>query len=320
MCARIGLSARTLGRWRNPATAEDRRCGPHTVPSNKLSAAERNRILETANSQRFRDLSPKQIVPRLADESTYLGSESSFYRVLRAEQQMAHRGPTRAPSPRLRPQHLAEAPNQVWTWDITYLRSCVRGAFFYLYLYVDVHSRRIVGWQVYLEESAEHSTDLFLRTWEDAGSPEALTVHSDNGSPMKASTLLATMHWLGVIPSFSRPRVSNDNPFSESLFRTLKYRPCFPQKPFETVDAARAWVERFVDWYNTEHRHSAIRFVTPNERHHGREHHVLANRRLVYAQARRRNPARWSGPIRDWTPAGAVRLGPSPDPEARQAA
>lgn len=309
-CARLGISPRTIQRWRHPATAADRRCGPRTTPANRLTERERKKILSIANSTEFRDLSPKQIVPRLADRGEYVASESSFYRVLRAEKQLAHRGRTRPPAPRPPPQLRATQPNEVWSWDITYLRSPVRGAFFYLYMVIDVYSRRVVGWDVHAEESSDLAASMMRRAFEEAGNPARLITHSDNGGPMKGSTLLATLQALGIVQSFSRPSVSDDNPFSESLFRTIKYRPTFPDLPFASLDAARAWVARFVTWYNGEHRHSAIRFVTPDERHFGREAAVLDGRRAVYERARRRWPQRWTGATRNWTPAGPVRLRP----------
>ena len=319
-CARLGISSRTVQRWRHPATAEDRRCGPRTSPTNRLTEHERKKILRIANSAEYCDLSPKQIVPRLADRGEYVASESSFYRVLKAEKQLAHRGKTKPSAPRAPPQLHATKPNEVWSWDITYLRSPVRGAFFYLYMVVDVFSRRIVGWDVHSEERSDLAASMMRRSFEQAGRPVKLVTHSDNGAPMKGSTLLATLQELGVVPSFSRPSVSDDNPFSESLFRTLKYRPTFPDRPFESIEAARAWVSRFVGWYNGEHRHSAIRFVTPDERHFGREASILAAREKVYERARRRRPDRWTRTTRNWTPAGEVRLRPEKVAAGAQAA
>jgi transposase InsO family protein len=313
ICERLGVSARTIQRWSTPEGGEDRRCGPHTSPANKLTEAERKGLLAIANNEEFRDLSPKQIVPRLADQGTYVASESTFYRVLRAEKQLAHRGRAKAPTKRVQPELIACKPSQVWTWDITYLRTAIRGEFFYLYLVVDLYSRRIAGWEVHAQESQEHARQLMLVAHEAAGNPIGLRLHQDNGGPMKGSTFLATLQWLGVVPSFSRPRVSDDNPFSESLFRTLKYRPSYPEKPFATLEEARAWVTSFVRWYNTEHRHSAIRFVTPDERHFGREGEILEHRHAVYERARNRRPNRWSRSTRNWSPAGVVRLGPSPN-------
>lgn len=314
VCERLGVAPRTIQRWRKPQTAEDRRCGPRTQPANRLSESERRRILAVANSEEFRDVSPKQIVPRLADRGEYVASEASFYRVLREEGQLAHRGRAKPPTPRPKAEHTASAPNQVWSWDITYLKGPLKGAFLYLYLVVDVFSRRVMGFEVHEEESSEHAAALIRRSWQQAGCPEGLVLHSDNGGPMKGATLLATLQWLGVTPSFSRPRVSDDNAFSEALFRTLKYRPCFPQRPFTSQQDAYSWVARFVAWYNTEHRHSAIRFVTPDDRHFAREADLLAQRHHVYQRAQARHPERWSRDTRDWTPAGPVRLNPSPPP------
>ena len=309
-CPRLGYALRTVQRWRE--AEEDRRVGPKRSPSNKLSSAERRRILEVVNSEEFRDLSPKQIVPRLADKGIYVASESSIYRLLREEGQLAHRASARPSIKRPKIEHVAMGPNQVWSWDITYLRGPVRGAFLYLYLVVDVFSRRIMGWEVCDEESMERASALIRRSCaENHVDPKGLVLHSDNGGPMKGSTMLATLQWLGIVPSFSRPRVSDDNAFSEALFRTLKYRPTYPARGFESAAASTAWVQRFVAWYNGEHRHSGIKFVTPDDRHFGREQRVLVRRAAVYELARSRRPERWSRQTRNWTPAGLVRLNPS---------
>jgi len=310
-CETVGLSVRTLQRWRKQAGGDDARMGPRTKPSNKLKPSDRKRILETVNSPEYKDLSPKQIVPRLADQGRYIGSESSMYRILRAEDQLKHREPSQ-PARRHKPrEYVATGPCQVWTWDITYLRSSVRGTFFFLYMIVDIWSRKIVGWDVQAVESMEWASLLVDRSCGELGvDPDGLILHSDNGGPMKGSTMLATLQRLGVIPSFSRPRVSDDNPFSEALFRTLKYRPEYPSKPFETIEEARKWVRWFVNWYNTEHLHSAIRFVTPDDRHFGRDQEILSQRRRVYEKARERNPERWTGEIRNWEPIGPVVLNP----------
>jgi transposase InsO family protein len=312
VCQRLSVTPRTIQRWRTPLGAEDRRCGPHTSPANRLSESERRRVLAVANCEEFRDVSPKQMVPRLADRGLYLASESTVYRLLRAEGQLAHRGQARPRQPRPRPEFSATAPNQVWSWDITYLRGPVRGAFLYLYFVVDVFSRRIMGWHVSNEECMEQAARLINQIWNEAGGPVGLKLHSDNGGPMKGSTMLSTMQALGIVPSFSRPQVSDDNPFSEALFRTLKYRPSFPSRPFSSIDEASSWVLRFVAWYNLEHRHSAIRFVTPEQRYTGAEVDILAARHDVYRRAHARHPSRWTTGTRNWTKVGPVRLGPSP--------
>jgi putative transposase len=315
-CEVLGLAERSLQRWRVTGIRDDGRAGPHTRAANAFTPAERAKVLEVVNSPEYRDLPPKQVVPRLADEGRYIGSESTIYRILRAEGQDAHRGRAKPRTTRTVDEHVATAMNQVWSWDITYLLSAVRGRFFYLYLVEDVWSRRIVGFEVHEEESMEASAALVRATCAAEGvDPNGLVLHSDNGGPMKGSTMLATLRNLGIVPSFSRPSVSDDNPFIESLFRTLKYRPEYPHKPFDTLEDARAWVTGFVAWYNAEHRHSGIRFVTPNERHDGREHAVLANRVRVYERARRKHPNRWSRGTRNWSPAPAVFLNPKRDQE-----
>jgi transposase InsO family protein len=312
-CEVLGVSARMVERWhrRGVDRDEDLCRGPATAPRNKLSPAERERVLAIVTAPRFRDLSPNQIVPRLADEGMYLGSESTVYRILREEEMLAHRGRAKAPERRGPNAHTATDANQVWSWDITYLTSPVRGRFFYLYLIMDVWSRKIVGWEVNGVESAELASELFCTTCRAMGiDPNGIVLHADNGGPMKGATMVATLERLGVLASYSRPGVSDDNPFSESLFRTMKYRPEYPHGPFADVEAARRWVEGFVDWYNTEHLHSAIRFVTPEDRHSGRERAILAQRRRVYARARAAHPERWTRGTRNWDQVVEVRLNP----------
>ncbi len=313
----LGLSRKTLERWRKmPDGGEDRRTGPSTPPRSKLSEQQRELLLEMANSAEFRELSPKQIVPRLADQGVYLASESTFYRVLRQAGMMKHREPSRPRSPTRQPRsHTATAVGQVWTWDITYLRSPIRGSFYYLYMVEDIYSRKIVGWEVHTQELSDLASQLIRKTCKtEAIRPDKLVLHSDNGSPMRGSTLLATLRRLGVEPSYSRPRTSNDNPYSEALFRTLKYRPQYPTRPFESLTQAQTWVEGFVHWYNEEHRHSALNFVTPSERHAGLDVELLARRHELYERARRQNPHRWSGASRNWSPIGDVTLNPENRP------
>lgn len=305
----IGVSSRTVQRWRRPGGGADRRRGPKREPSNKLGAKEREQVLKVADSPEYRDLSPKQIVPKLADAGTYVASESTFYRILRQEGELSHREKSRPGSSRKPEEHVATGPCQVWSWDITYLRSALRGCFFYLYLVVDIWSRKVVGWSVEASESTDLAAALFRRTCAELGlDPEGLVLHSDNGGPMKGSTMLATLQQLGVIASFSRPHVSDDNAYSESLFHTLKYRPSYPSRPFESIEEARAWVADFVAWYNGSHLHSAISFVTPEDRHSGRDTLLLEKRRQVYERARRRHPERWTGSTRNWNHVEAVRL------------
>lgn len=299
-CQVVGISTRTFQRWRGQGT-EDQRAGPKSPPANKLTKAERAAVFETINSVEFREQSPKTIVPTLADRGVYLASESTIYRLLRNKGQATRRGPKRSPSAKKPRELRALGPNQVWTWDITYLPTVVSGRFFYLYLFLDLFSRKIVGWEVHEKESQELSSELFKRICtKEKPAITGLTLHSDNGGPMKGATMRATLERLGVAVSFNRPGVSNDNPYSESLFSTLKYRPWYPKDRFGSLEEARTWVRKFVYWYNKVHLHSGIKYVTPEARHAGEDKDLLAKRREVYEEAKQRNPGRWSGQTRNW--------------------
>ena len=312
-CALLGLAATTIARWRKRVSGDDRRAGPETEPKNKLTPGERQKLVKVACSAEFRDKSPSQIVPALADRGEYIASESTFYRVLQEERLAQSRGKARSPQKRYRPTSIAATgPRQIWTWDITYLRSSIRGMFYYAYITVDIWSRKIVAAEVHAEETSQHAAELMTIACTAEGvTPNTLTLHADNGGPMKGSTMLATLQRLGVQATFSRPRVSDDNPYSESLFRTLKYRPEFPSKPFDSLDMARAWVRGFVRWYNEEHLHSAIRFVTPSSRHEGNDIALLTKRKAVYEKARKRTPRRWARGIRDFGYITSVTLHPT---------
>jgi transposase InsO family protein len=313
-CEVLEISARTLQRWREQGEvkADGRKsAGVRREPANKLCEHERREILDIANTLQFAHVPPSRIVPALADHGRYIASESSFYRVLREAKQLAHRGKAK-PATRRRPQPLqADAANQLWSWDITYLATTVKGVFFYLYLIVDVFSRKIVGWEVYESESAEQAAKVFRKAHLREGvAGDTLVLHSDNGAPMKGATMLATLHRLGVTPSFSRPSVSDDNPYSESLFKTLKYHPGFPDQPFDSLEEARQWVAGFEHWYNDVHLHSALRFVTPGQRHRGEDIAILAQRHMLYEAAKTLRPDRWSGSTRNWEPEKIVYLNP----------
>lgn len=299
----LGLSERTLERWR--ADAQVKRDGrPHAVrpaPSNKLSVEERAQALSVVNAARFASLPPTQIVPILADEGRYLASESTLYRLLREANQLAHRGRARAPCRRAVPRHCAREPNALWCWDITYLSGPIAGMFFFLYLVLDVYSRKIVAHEVHAAESAEHAAALIAQAVRREGVPrDVLVIHQDNGSPMKGSTYLVKLAELGIRPSYSRPGVSDDNAYAESLFRTCKYRPEFPGA-FATLDEARAWMLAFTHWYNHEHKHRNLKFVSPAQRHQGTDRSLFAQRTALYEQARAKHPMRWSGNIRNWS-------------------
>ncbi len=311
-CNIIDLSERTLQRWQVDQSRGDQRPNRTQMPANRLSVQERKHVLTIANSEEFGSLPPSQIVPILADRGEYIASEATFYRILRAENQLRHRGAERPAQRRHKPRALcATAPNELFSWDITYLPTPVKGIYFYLYLFMDIFSREIVGWQIYDAESSELASEVMRDICaREAIKPNQVVLHSDNGNPMKGATMLATLQTLGVAPSFSRPAVSNDNPYSESLFKTLKYRPAYPRRAFESLLAARQWVGVFVKWYNEEHRHSAINFVTPAERHAGLDTALLEKRDIVYEAAKNRRPERWSGATRNWQPVLVVHLNP----------
>lgn len=326
-CEVAGITVRTLQRWKAQdglATGDRRPQAVRPTPSHALTAAERAALLAVANEPRFASVPPARIVPMLADEGVYLGSESSMARVLREHGQNARRGRAKAPKPTRPPTtHIATAPGQVWCWDMTYLPANVMGRWFYLYLILDLYSRKIVGAEVHERDDADHAAHLVRRTAlaESIATNEVRPVlHGDNGSTLKATTVLAMLQWLGVKPSYSRPRVSDDNAYAESLFRTAKYRPEFPTKGFASLDEARAWAAEFVHWYNVEHRHSGIRYVSPQQRHTGQDQDILAARHALYIQAKQRHPARWSGKTRDWSHIGAVALNPERDALVNQAA
>jgi putative transposase len=318
-CQILELSARTLQRWQVDPEKEDMRQGPHTPSPKSLTEKEKHAMLVLANSEDYRNLNPHKIVVKLADSGKYLASESSFYRLLKTENQLKHRSRSRAKTKQPPRSLIAKNPNEVWSWDITYLQGLIRGKFFYLYMIEDIFSRMIVGWSVEEVESAEHSARLMEQSCIGQKiSKGQIDLHADNGGPMKGCTMLATLKRLGIAPSFSRPSVSNDNPFSESLFKTLKYCPQFPSKPFETIEEARRWVTAFVKWYNEEHLHSEIRFVTPQSRHQGRDGAILKNRIAVYENAKRISPLRWSGKIRNWSPITEVILNPGKEQKVKK--
>lgn len=316
-CEETFISIRTYRRWL-PASgevrADKRSMTKRPTPNNKLSDEEVAAVLTVCNQPDYASLPPSQIVPRLADEGIYLASESTFYRVLKANKQLNHRGRAKKASKYKAPTtHIATAPKQLWSWDITYLASSVKGQFYYLYLFEDIFSRKIVGFEVYEQESGELASGLLQRTVMQEqcfNKPVPVVLHSDNGAPMKSQTFKAKMEEMGIISSYSRPRVSNDNPFSEALFRTLKYCPMWPSNGFQSLEEARQWVTQFANWYNNTHRHSKIGFVTPAQKHRGEDTELMINRKNVYEAAKQNNPSRWSGKTREWEPVIAVTLNP----------
>ena len=307
----IGFSLRQLQRWRRAPERPDGRKGSPRHVAHALTTDERRAMMDFANCPEYCDLSPRRIVPTLADRGIYIASESTFYRVLRANGCLKHRQRWKTPGKRVKPVLVAQKPNQVWSWDISFLSSRVRGRYFYLYLFMDIFSRKIVGWDVLeREDSAIAANILKAACILEGVSRGDLILHSDNGAAMKGSTMLATLHWLGVVPSFSRPRTSNDNCYSESLFRTMKYSVEYPSAPFADIEEARDWVSQFVEWYNSEHLHSGINYVTPNERHEFKDAVKLKSRRLVYELAFKQNPTRWRRGVRNWKYQDNVFLNP----------
>ena len=313
-CGVLGISCRTLRRWQAGVDdLGDKRRGASGYADHALTDEEKAEIVAVCNSPEYQSLPPSQIVPSLADKGQYLASVASFYRVLHEHNQVNRRGKAEPLREVLKPRAwMATKPNEVWSWDITFLPTCIRGVFMRLYMIVDVFSRLVVAWEVHEDERAEHASKLIDKACLKHGiKRDQLTLHSDNGSPMKGATMLTTLQRLGVMPSFSRPSVSDDNPYSESLFRTLKYSPAYPSKPFADIHQARQWVHTFVNWYNNKHHHSGIKFVTPAQRHNGQDQIILQNRQSIYEAAKLARPDRWRNrSTRNWERPTQVWLNP----------
>lgn len=323
-CAEMGISLRTFERWNESGqVVSDRRpLAERPEPSHKYSEEERKQIIEVCHEARFVDLPPGQIVPTLADEGRYIGSESTIYRVLRAKNQQHHRGRSKVPQVSEPVRHVARAANQVWSWDVTWLATPIKGRFFYLYAIIDLYSRKLVGWEVHERESGEDAAKLVEQAcWRERHTGKPTVLHADNGAAQKAHTLKAKLEALGIMPSHSRPGVSDDNAHIESWFRTMKYCPAYPPGGFADIDAARTWVLKFVTWYNQKHLHSGLCFVTPVQRHAGADKAILANRQQVYEQAKARRPDRWRGrKIRQWKNVDEVWLNPPSKQDLKLAA
>jgi transposase InsO family protein len=290
-CDQVGISVRTLQRWRAEGLV-DRRKGSKKCTPRKLAPEVVEAVYQTANQERFADLTPEQVVATLAGESTYLASASTVYRILRARNAVNRRQDSKTPVRSRQPeQRTATAPNQVWTWDITWLTTEVKGLWFYAYVIMDIFDRSVVGWAIHDSEDGEHARELFERTCRDHAARPTF-VHSDNGAPMKASTLVNFLYANHILPTTNRPRVSNDNPFSESLFKTVKYRAGYP-RTFKSLVGAMTWFAGFVDWYNTRHLHSALAYLTPAQVRAGKAAEILERRNQTLAQARAQHPLRW---------------------------
>lgn len=317
-CKIINISIRTYERWlkEGSETKDKRSFAKRKTPANKLTSEEKEKIIKACNQPEYTDLTPGQIVPKLADKGEYIASESSFYRVLKEAKQNTKRVAVKNPNKKSINTHIATAPNQVWTWDITWLPGGIKGHYYKLYMIVDIFSRFIINWEIHEEESQIHAQELVKKAVFKHGVFNVpLVLHSDNGSPMKAQDFQNLLIRLGITKSYSRPRVSNDNSFSESLFKTLKYTKDFPHKGFASLKEARKWVYGFVNLYNTEFLHSGIKFVTPYQRHYGFDVELLEKRDEVYKRAKALKPERWSKDTRDWSWIDQVALNPIKESE-----
>lgn len=310
-CEVLEISLRSLQRWER-GHITDRRKGSLKTVTRKLSDDERELVVSTACSAKFQDCNPYEIVAILAEKGLYFASESTFYRILRERNMLTHRSNSRpAASNNRPPERIATGPDQVWCWDITYLRSPVNGLFYYAYAIIDVFSRKIVGWEISDREDVVVAIRLFWRI-RQSKKLNGVYLHSDNGNPMKGATMLVFLHHLGIVPSFSRPRISDDNPYIESFFKTVKYTSGYP-KCFTSEIHAREWFANFVNWYNTEHRHSQIGYVTPEQRHNGSAEAIYRVRNDTYAKAYNKHPERFSHKPKIWKGQDSVYLNPMPD-------
>jgi transposase InsO family protein len=298
VCEYLNIPIRTIQNWERRGL-RDRRKGASKRVHNKLREEEHSEIVEIACSKRFRDITPYEIVPLLAEEGRYIASVSSFYRVLGKAGLVFYSKRRKRRRKKVEPIELkATRPYEIMSWDISWLKTNIKGKYYYLYMFVDIWSRYIVGWQVHEEESGALAKELLNEIASRTG-VKGTILHSDNGGPMICSTMRATLEKLEVIASFSRPSVSNDNAYSESLFKTLKYTAGYPRS-FKNIEQAREWVSKFVHWYNHEHRHSKIGYVTPLQRLNGLDKEIFARRNETFALARKRNPERWSNKIKVW--------------------
>ena len=290
-CRSLGLSRATIYRSKIPRKGRSRRV---SEPLSQLSAQERSSVLACLDSERFADCSPVTVYYTLLDEGIKLCSIRTMYRLLAEERENVERRHQRKLAKAKKPELLAEKPNQLWSWDITLLRGPERGVWFYLYVVIDVFSRRVVGWLLARCQSGELARGLVLEACRKEGIPRGqLTLHADRGGPMKSQTLVGLLAWLGVDTSYSRPSISNDNPYSEAQFKTLKYCPAFPEL-FGSFEDALAFLRDFFAYYNSRHFHSGICYLPPDAVHYGRADEVLDRRHLVELAFYELHPERFS--------------------------
>ena len=293
-CQAFGMPKATYHRRRRPKIVEQRPSSRRRCPR-RLTTEERIAVLAVLHSTRFTDGSPSQVYATLLDEGVYLCSVSTMYRILRVELEVRERrAQTQRPN-YAKPELLATAPNQVWSWDITRLLGPVKWSYFQLYVILDIFSRYVVGWLVAPRESEALAVTLLAQTClKQQIGPGELVVHADRGSSMTSKSVAFLLADLGVEKTHSRPQVSNDNPYSESQFKTMKYRPEFPDR-FDSIEHARTFCRQFIDWYNTVHRHSGIGLLTPAVVHYGRADEITARRAGVLAVAFALTPERFVG-------------------------
>ena len=290
-CRLVGRNRASYYRWKNPPVAKPRR--PRGAPANKLSDAERQQVLDVLHSDRFVDKRPAHVWAALLDDGRYLCSESTMYRILRANSEVCDRRRQATHPPRVAPHLVACKPMDVWSWDITKLPTTKRGVYYNLYVIIDLYSRYVPGWIVTHHENGELAESFIADTIKIHGRPTAL--HADRGSPMTSKNVTGLLDDLGIDRSHSRPRVSNDNPYSEAAFKTLKYSPEFPDR-FGSIEDARAFCEQFFTYYNHEHRHSGIGLHTPASVHHGTHREIRQQRAQTLATAYATHPERFTRP------------------------
>lgn len=291
-CDALGLSRATFYRQVHPR-ARPAASRARAKPKRALSEAQRQQVLDVLHSEEFVDKAPAEVWATLLDRCIYLCSIRTMYRILAAHQQVRERRNQRRHPVYQKPELLATAPKQVWSWDITKLRGPLKGSYFYLYVMLDLYSRCVVGWMVATRESADLTEHFLSKTCRKQGiAPQQLVIHSDRGSPMTAKSVVLLLSDLGVSNSFSRPHVSNDNPYSEAQFKTLKYHPTFPNR-FGSIADARAFCKEFFYWYNQEHHHSGIGLLTPAVVHAGQTRQWLNHRQQVLSAAYQQYPERF---------------------------
>lgn len=290
-CDALGVSRSSLYRHRRPATECELQ--PRPAPARALSPDEKAQVRDVLNSERFQDCAPREVYASLLDEGQYYCDWRTMYRILAEQAEVRERRNQLRHPAYAKPELMATAPNQVWSWDITKLRGPSKGIYYHLYVILDIYSRYAVGWMVAQQETATLGEQLIGETCIkqniDRGS---LTIHADNGSPMKAKSVALLLADLGVVKSHSRPHVSNDNPFSEAQMKTLKYHPGYPDR-FGCLVDARTWCRAFFDWYHNEHHHTGLALLTPADVHYGRGAVVLAKRHEILLQAYERHPERF---------------------------